>query len=76
EIFLKKIVLYPVGSIVRLSNGKRGMVIENYPYSFMRPKVRIISDNPNDPEEIYDLYNDPSLLNVTILGIYKPNDTM
>lgn len=75
EIFLKKIVLYPVGSIVRLSNGKRGMVIENYPHSFMRPKVKIISDNPNDPEEIYDLYNDPKLLNVTILGIYKPNET-
>jgi HD-GYP domain-containing protein (c-di-GMP phosphodiesterase class II) len=74
ELFIKKIVLYPVGTVVRLSNGKNGVVIENYSNSYMRPKVKILSDN-NGPEEIYDLTNNPDLFNVTVIGINKPNET-
>lgn len=72
ELFIKKIVPYPVGTIVELSNGRKGIVIENYPNSFMRPKIKIIppADNPYE-DIVYDLCNDPCLLNVTVLGISR-----
>ncbi|MDD4164756.1 MAG: HD-GYP domain-containing protein [Eubacteriales bacterium] len=72
NLFIKKIVPYPIGTIVNLSNGKRGVVVENYPNSFMRPKIRIVSsENNGGKEEIYDLCNNPELLNVTVIGLHK-----
>lgn len=76
DIFIKKIVPYPVGTVVDLSNGKKGIVIENYTNSYMRPKIKIIPENGNlNNNEIYDLCNNPELLNVTVLGISKPMET-
>jgi hypothetical protein len=75
SLFIKKIVPYPVGTIVDLSNGKKGVVTENYPDSFMRPKIKIIPANENINEKsVYDLCNDPELLNVTVLGISKSKE--
>lgn len=71
NLFIKKIVPYPVGSVVNLSNGKRGIVIENYINSFLRPKIKLIPTDPTVTEEIFDLCNDPKLLNVTITGTNK-----
>lgn len=72
EVFVKKIVLYPVGATVNLSNGEKGVVIKNYPGSTMRPKICLCpSETHPDESIIYDLSNDPSLYNVTITGINK-----
>lgn len=73
DIFLKKIELYPVGTVVKLSNGKTGRVIETYRDCCMRPKIMLIPSN-NDPDRyvIYDLRNNPELLNVTVIGINRP----
>ena len=76
ELFIKKIVPYPVGTIVDLSNGVKGIVIENFPDSYMRPKVKLIP-KLGDPIEnvVYDLCNDPTLLNVTVVGINRNKET-
>ncbi len=75
-IFMKKIVPYPVGSVVNLSNGKKGIVIENYPNSYVRPRIKLIPEKiETDGNIIYDLCNDPTLLNVTVIGIDKSNIT-
>lgn len=72
NLFRKKVVLYPVGTVVRLSNGRKGTVIENNPANIMRPKIRLHSEQADSGTEvIYDLYNDPPLYNVTVIGIEK-----
>lgn len=72
ELFRKKVVLYPVGTVIKLSNGQKATVVENNPDNIMRPKIRM---NPGPAglgkEKIYDLYNDPELYNVTVIGIDK-----
>ncbi len=47
DIFLEKISPYPVGSYVMLSNGQKGVVVENQPKYGLRPKVKIIDDSTN-----------------------------
>ena len=69
--FMRRIEPYPVGSTVLLSNGLRAIVIENNAGGPMRPKVNIIRRNAqgeNVAQEVLDLFNDPLLLNVTVLG--------
>jgi hypothetical protein len=69
--FMKRIVPYPIGSTVRLSNGLRGVVLHNYSDGLMRPKIKVIRKNEqgdNAVHEVMDLYNDPSLLSVTVIG--------
>jgi HD-GYP domain-containing protein (c-di-GMP phosphodiesterase class II) len=69
--FMKRIVPYPIGSTVRLSNGLRGVVLHNYSDGLMRPKIKVIRKNEqgdNAVHEVLDLYNDPSLLSVTVIG--------
>ena len=67
QMFTKKIHPYPVGTCVRLSNNLVGIVIKNHNQCGMRPRIKIISGELDG--EIYDLYSDRNLLNVTILGI-------
>lgn len=67
EMFTRKIVPYPVGTCITLSNGRTGIVIENNSNCCMRPKIRIVSDS--EEETVLDLYNDRELLNVTIVGV-------
>lgn len=45
RVFYKKIAPYPVGSVVCLSNGERGIVLENFESDQKRPKIRIIDDS-------------------------------
>jgi HD-GYP domain-containing protein (c-di-GMP phosphodiesterase class II) len=74
SIFAKKIVPYPVGSKVLLSNGQRGVVISNQSENLMRPKVRLLKidiRNARVDDKAVDLLNDPAYWNVTILGLDK-----
>lgn len=69
-IFASKVAPYPIGTCVKLSNGKTGIVLQNYEDCCMRPKIRVFKYNNEDIEnEIIDLKYDDNLKNVTIVGI-------
>lgn len=59
--FMRSIILYPVGSIVKLSNGERAKVVENYETSILRPKVVGTKTG-----RVYDLANDIGCANIII----------
>ena len=65
--FAKRIVPYPVGTTVQLSNGLQAVVVENHPGCSIRPRVQIICDS--EIPIYYDLYNDMQYLNITITKI-------
>ena len=68
DIFSQRVSPYPVGTLVQLSSGDMAIVIENFPSSGLRPKVRLIRDNePTDIE--LDLAHDRDTLNITIQQI-------
>ena len=64
KTFLEKVAPYPLGTVLRLSNGETVIVIENNQYCSIRPKVRNLENN-----EIYDLTNDLNLRSVTIVKV-------
>ena len=43
DIFMKIVPAYPKGLMVELSNGEKGIVIENYTGFVLRPKIRLIN---------------------------------
>lgn len=60
--FLATVILYPVGSTVKLSNGENCKVVENNPECILRPKVvEFISGR------VYDLSKDINCANLVIL---------
>ena len=60
--FLTSVILYPVDSIVRLSNGEYARVVENFPNYPLRPKV--VS---TETGVLYDLNNDIKCQSILIL---------
>ena len=72
--FMKRIVPYPIGSRIVLSNGQRGIVVQNNSNGLMRPSIQVIRANEqgiNSATEVVDLFNDPRMLNVTVIGFDK-----
>lgn len=67
KVFYKKIALYPVGTVVQLSNGEKGIILENFESFANRPRLRIVFDE-NSFKEI-NLKEDKDYLNVTITGV-------
>jgi HD-GYP domain-containing protein (c-di-GMP phosphodiesterase class II) len=68
-LFTRKVAAYPLGTCVMLSNGLKAIVTQNYPDCCLRPRVKLIND---DPEPIYlDLRSDRSLADVTITKVIK-----
>lgn len=64
--FLQFISAYPAGSVVRLSDGSAGIVVDNVPGFALRPKVRLIY--PVDRQgEFLDMSCD--CLSITVTGI-------
>lgn len=63
EIFMKKISIYPLGITVKLSDGRKGIVIKNYENYPTRPLIRMLDTN----EEI-NLKDDNDALNLTIVS--------
>lgn len=59
--FLNKIVAYPVGCEVELSNGQHAVVMENYSDFVLRPKIKIL-----ETEKVVDLMQDEKARNITI----------
>jgi HD-GYP domain-containing protein (c-di-GMP phosphodiesterase class II) len=64
-VFLKNIAPFPVGTVVQLSNGQTGIVINNNENLMMRPCIRLAEN-----KEILDL-SDAGTLSVTITGIIE-----
>lgn len=60
--FLESMILYPVGSIVELSNGEKAKVVKNSPHYILRPTVVGVQSG-----RVYDLGEDFSCANVIIL---------
>ena len=72
--FIRKVVPYPIGSKVRLSNGRRAIVVENNLDGPIRPKVKLLHQRPGEvavSDATLDLLNDPTLWSVTIIGVDK-----
>lgn len=64
KLFLRRVAPYPLGTILKLSNGKRVIVIDNNEECTSRPKVRDLEDNSE-----FDLTYDKNFSNVTIVGV-------
>jgi HD-GYP domain len=70
--FTRKVAAYPLGTIVLLSDGSRGIVIRNYEDCCTRPCVRIVSAGDEVGESEYvDLRDDYATTRLTIVGIEK-----
>ena len=62
NVFLKYLVVYPVGTDVQLSDGRIARVIKNRSSSIMRPVVM------TREKQVLDLAKDFSCLNIVIIG--------
>ena len=60
--FLESVILYPVNSVVQLSNGETAKVVANNAESIMRPKVVGLTTG-----KIYDLAHDLACANIVIV---------
>ena len=60
--FLESMILYPVGSIVDLSNGEKATVVKNNPHYILRPVVVGVETG-----NVYDLGEDLSCASLIIL---------
>lgn len=59
--FIDSIILYPVDSIVKLSNGEKAKVVKNSPHYPLRPKVVGLKSG-----KVYDLLEDIKCANLLI----------
>lgn len=64
NLFMRKIAVYPVGCEVALSDGRTGIVVENYREFILRPKIKIIPSG-----EVIDLKADEDARSLTILAL-------
>lgn len=66
KVFIRTFGIYPIGSIVLLSNSSIGRVVETNVNSPLKPKVKIMIDEhgreyPDDKGEVIDLYNEKQI---------------
>lgn len=67
DVFLNVVTAYPIGTVLRLSNGMLAIVISNIPGQTLRPKIRVLAPPDREGEEI-NLAEDRRHLNVTVIG--------
>lgn len=66
KVFIRTMGIYPIGSIVLLSSGSIGRVIENNVDAPLKPMVKVMINErgreyPDDNGEVIDLYNEKSV---------------
>ncbi|MPN12612.1 hypothetical protein SDC9_159930 [bioreactor metagenome] len=66
--FIKIIVAYPIGTFVKLSNGKLAVVVKNYTENIMRPLIRMVNSDGTVGDDIDLLYDNDSM-NLTIVDM-------
>lgn len=67
RVFGHKIAPYPMGSMVKLSDGRQALILGNRPQVMMRPKIRVMGPNGENAGNI-DLASDKEAMNITIVG--------
>jgi HD-GYP domain-containing protein (c-di-GMP phosphodiesterase class II) len=70
KVFAGRISPYPIGTPIELSNGTKGIIMENNSGAGLRPRVKVLKTGCtyNKPY-ILDLLNDHTTLNITVTGI-------
>lgn len=71
SVFLSRITPYPVGSIVQLSDGTVGTVIEVYSDAVLRPKLKVLRSSKWQTGLIIDLRNDTNFMSLTITKVLE-----
>lgn len=67
HFFIRKVAAFPLGTIVRLSDGSRGIVVLNHSDCCTRPAIRILGDSSvYKVDQIVDLRDDYEANNLTI----------
>lgn len=66
NLFAKRVVAYPVGTYVRLSNGDQGQVIDMNIDIPLRPVVKILKHGPGNTEQEINLAKN---LNITVTEV-------
>jgi HD-GYP domain-containing protein (c-di-GMP phosphodiesterase class II) len=64
RVFLRKVAPYPVGTVLKLSNGKKAIVMENNEECSTRPVVRLLEGG-----SMLNLTHDWNCRNITIVGV-------
>lgn len=67
KLFLQHIAIYPNGTVVKLSDGTRGIVKSQNKGLPFCPLIRVINDLHGEPVKLYDL-NLEKELNITIIN--------
>lgn len=75
KLFSQKVAPYPIGTYVMLSDGREGLVAENYEECCMRPKIKVIKTPEGFvPEPYYlNLKDDAATYSITITGMDRGN---
>lgn len=70
EVFAKKVAPYPIGSYLYLSDGREGLVVENYEECCLRPRIKVLKEDGRSVAAPYylDLKNDSATFTITIKG--------
>lgn len=69
-LFTRKVAPYPIGTFVKLSDDRVGIVTENYLDCCMRPNIKIIKENDKNVEPYYlNLRDNKNVRNVIIKDI-------
>lgn len=70
KIFTRRVAPYPLGTCVRLSNQRIGIVVKNFPDCCTRPRVRLINKKTNKiTNEYINLKDDMHTTNITIIEV-------
>lgn len=64
KVFLRKIAPYPLGTVVKLSNGQKAIVMENNEECSTRPVVKLLESG-----NTLNLTHDWNCRNITIVGV-------
>ncbi|WP_457674865.1 HD-GYP domain-containing protein [Thiolapillus sp.] len=49
--FIQNIGTYPLGTIIEMTNGEVGIVVDNNPNHRLRPKIKLLLDHNKQPQE-------------------------